>query len=167
METLKKIVFRPLRRVKKTSKIVVASYSQWSKLSTANYNNFNLVVNDEYRTLPSEEYVYDHKGQELFFFTYNPWDIPVFTHNPLLSLDQIRQGNERYGISWDGVSVNYNARGMDCNGTPTFSHYTIKKILNAEYKGMNIFEPLTVGTVVKWLGWFLYQLEKSNLQIGK
>jgi hypothetical protein len=51
----------------------------------------------------------------------------------------------------------WRGHGIDCNGTPTFSHYTADYIAN-QYKHMNDFEPLTVKIVVEWYGKFLLSL---------
>lgn len=164
---MKTITFRPLRRVKKTGKITVASYMQWNKVRCGDYNKFTLVVDTEYKQLPLDEFVYDHKGELLYFFDYNPADVPVFQSNKLMTLDEMIGNNKMYGILWDyGGRVNYHMRGADCVGTPTFSHWTADYI--ADYwKEPNDFEPLTVKTVVTWFGWFLYQLQNSYLQMGK
>jgi len=165
---MKTITFRPLRKIKKTGKIVVASYMQWRKVKTADYRNFNLVVDDEYKGVPSEEYVYDHEGEQLFWFTYAPDEVQIFDFLPLdiQQLSDVKVPKEPYGINWgSGGNINYNVKGMDCDGVPTFSHHTANYC--ALYKDINQFEPLTVGMVTKWLGWFLYQLENSYLQIGK
>lgn len=174
---MKSITFRPLRRVKKTGKIVVASYMGWNRVMTADYNKFNLVINDEYKKLPKDEFVYDHNGNLLFFFTYNPADVPVYDSKAerIINedwLDNLHKSKQPFGIRWENSEghVNYNAPGMDCQGTPTFSHYTQDHVAQedvANYYGLDKFEPLTVETVAKWFGWFLYQLKNSYLQIGK
>lgn len=65
-------------------------------------------------------------------------------------------------------------RGTDCVGTPTFSHFTQEYV--SEHYCNSIggfpdrifdFNPLTVETVIKWFGWFIYQLENSYLKIGR
>ena len=48
---MKTITFRPLRRIKKTGKIVVASYMQWRKVKTADYSKFKLVVDTKSNTI--------------------------------------------------------------------------------------------------------------------
>lgn len=176
---IKTITFRPLRRNKKTGKIIVASYMGWRNVRTKDYQKFNLIVNSEYKMMPKDEFVYNHKGELLFWFKdYNPADIPIFTHNPLMDLDEIFEEHNRkkggYAIDWDsdfeGAWLNYNGNGMDCEGVPTFSHYTQDYVARediANYYGLDKFEPLTVGVVVKWFGWFLYQFRNSYLKIGK
>lgn len=164
---MKTIIFRPLRRIKKTGKIVVASYMQWRKVDTADYSKFNLIIDDEFRGMPKDEYVYDHNGDQLFFFTYNPDEVPVFQYSILFDLDTIREENKHYGILWkDQGKACYNMPGTDCDGVPTFSHYTANHIAS-NYNDVDQFQLLTVETVIKWYGWFLYRLENSNLQIGK
>lgn len=144
---MKTIIFRPLRRIKKTGKITVASYMQWRKVKTADYSKFNLIIDDEYKRLPSDELVYDNKGENLFWRELDP--------------EQLF------------------ARGLDCDGVPTFSHGTQKNItignmyrytleeVSEVLNPMKEYELLTVGIVVKWFGWFLYQLENNSLKIGK
>lgn len=168
---MKSITFRPLRRIKKTGKITVASYMQWRKVLTADYNKFNLVIDDEYKKLPKDEYVYNHEGELLYFFTYNPADIPVFQCDLLFDLEQTRAKNKYFGILWEhGSHVCYNMPGTDCNGVPCFAHWDENRITQEDvwnFYGPDQFEPLTVETVTKWFGWFLFQLQNSYLQIGK
>ncbi len=149
----------------------------WNRIMTADYNKFNLVVNDEYKQFPKDEFVYDHNGNLLFFFNYNPADIPVYNSDAerIIDenwLDKIHASKKPHGIRWDKSEghVSYNAPGMDCQGTPTFSHWNEDRITQEDtwnYYGHDKFEPLTVETVVKWFGWFLFQLNNSYLQIGK
>lgn len=164
---MKEIVFRPLRRVKKTGKIVVASYMQWRKIATADYNKFKLIVDDEYKRLPSDEFVYDHKGELLFWFTYKPVDIPVLDASPNFNYEAARK---KYGhqfiIAHNDGYIAYLVSGLDCDGVPTFSHYQQDRVAR-DYEDMSKFDPLTVKTVTQWLGWFLYNLKNSYLQIGK
>lgn len=88
MELENKIIkFRPLRRVKKTGKIAVASYMSWNKVRTADYNKFELLIDTEYQEFDKKEFVYDHEGKQLFYFT-DQWighgvdccDTPTFSH---------------------------------------------------------------------------------------
>lgn len=173
---MKTLSFRPLRRVKKTGKIVVTSYMGWNKLRTADYNKFNLIISDEYKLLPKDEYVYNHEGKLLYFFTYNPADVPVYdsTAERILDenwLDKLHDSKQPFGIKWDSCPeshVNYSRMdGTDCVGVPTFSHWTEDYISQEDtwnYYGHDKFEPLTVGTVVKWFGWFLWQLNNVYLK---
>lgn len=164
---MKYITFRPLRRMKKTGKIIVASYTQWRSVMTADYNKFSLTVDDEYKSMQPDDFVYNHKGELLYFFTYNPADVPVFQYSDMLDLDAIRANHKYYGIHWDYHNhVNYRMAGADCGGVPTFTHCTADHVADY-YKDVTDFEPLTVATVTKWFGWFLYQLNNSYLKIGK
>jgi hypothetical protein len=169
---MKAITFRPLRRVKKTGKIVVAAYTQWNRLHTSDFRGaFSLTIDDEYKGLPEDEHVYNHEGKPLFWRDFDPASLAVYDFSPieeLFDLQAIRAANPNgYGIRWrPEATVNYSHRSLDCGGIPTFSHYTIDYV--AEHKAdFTEYEPLTVGVVVKWLGWILYNLENSSLQIGK
>ncbi len=177
---MKTITFRPLRRIKKTGKITVASYMSWRNVKTADYNNFTLVINDEYKSFPKDEYVYDHNGERLFWRDFDPEQIPELP--PYILRDEEYQ----FPRQWKSTSqscfnekqmyVNYSARGLDCDGVPTFSHGTEKDITRSNMYNytleevgealnpMKDYELLTVGVVVKWFGWFLYQLQNSNLK---
>lgn len=164
---MRKIKFRPLRVVKKTGKVTVASYMQWRKVMTANYNKFNLITSDDYKKMAKDDFVHNHKGELLFFYDYNPADVPIFQYSKLFDLDAIRKNNKQYGILWNYESdVNYIMKGADCNGVPTFSHYTIHYLANY-VQDITDFEPLTVERVVKWYGWFLWQLENAYLNTKK
>lgn len=168
---MKSITFRPLRRIKKTGKVVVASYAQWNRVRTADYSEFALTVVNEYAAMPPDEYVYNHEGEPLFWKDCDPDAIPVYTPEELqvfeIEIADLFQRTPHHGIRWrpDAI-VHYCVRGLDCQGTPTFSHLTIEQVAE-HYKDFADYEPLTVGVVVKWLGWWLYQLENSRLQIGK
>lgn len=169
---MKTVTFRPLRLIKKTGKITVASYMQWRKVMTADYSKFNLVVDDEYKRFSKEDYVHDHEGNLLYFYTYNPADVPVF-HSAsfdFVSLEEIQKNNKMYGINWGSSlpanHIHYNMPGTDCDGVPTFSHGSAD-YLATHHKDVSPFEPLTVAMVNMWFGWFLYQLENSYLKIGK
>lgn len=48
---MRTIKFRPLRVIKKTGKITVASYMQWRKVMTADYNQFNLIISDDHKKM--------------------------------------------------------------------------------------------------------------------
>lgn len=161
---MKTITFRPLRRIKKTGKIAVASYMGWRKVKTADYGKFNLVIDNEYKDMPMGEYVHDHEGELLFFYAYNPADIPVF-NSQLVDLEYIFATTDVRGF-YGETANHYSGNGIDCDGVPTFSHFSADYLGKHEYD-VNKFEPLTVGMVVKWFGWFLLQLDNSYLQIGK
>jgi hypothetical protein len=158
--SMKSIAFRPLRRVKKSGKIVVASYMQWRKVKTADYSKFELIMNDEYKGMPDGEYVHDHNGENLFWRHYNPEDIPMLNEYAL-------EDGERppYPPMWRTKWGMYSAKGLDCDGVPAFSHYTSNGIVIMDC-GLVDFEPLTVATVRWWLGWFLFNLKNYQLQIG-
>jgi hypothetical protein len=153
---MKTVVFRPLRRIKKTGKITVASYMQWRKVKTADYYKFILVINDEYKSFTKDELVYNHNGENLFWRHYNPEEIPMLTGYEL-------NDGERppYPPMWKTEYGMYSAKGLDCDGVPTFSHQTANSIYNS--KDIKDFEPLTVEIVRWWFGWFLYQLKNNEL----
>lgn len=174
---MKSITFRPLRRIKKTGKITVASYVQWNKIRCGNYLEFILNVNNEYENFDKAEFVYNHKGELLYHFNYNPWEVfeshysciaPGFdwdymrkTYINFTLVNKDREGKEYKSYHW---------RGADCMGTPCFTHYDEDRITSDDtwnYYGHEAFEPVTVGYVIIWLGWFLYQLENSHLQISQ
>lgn len=161
---------------KKMGKIIVASYPLWNKVKTANYSQFNLIVDDEYKRLDPESFVHDHKGELLYFFPYNPAEVMAFQRTVIDEEDFdyddaralhrdfiIHHAGGKYGSPW----TSYFMRGADCQGTPTFTHHTGDIISRDGYYSMFDFEPLTVKMVRQWLGWFLFQLENSRLQIGK
>jgi len=164
---MKTIKFRPLRRVKKTGKITVASYMQWRKVQTADYFEFNLLLEPEYQSFNKDEFVYDHKGEQLFWYNHqNPDSLP----KNYADIEMLRElvGDELDGELWKlsepmGIGFASHVHGFDCDGVPVFSHYTANYIAT-HYKDVNVFEPLTVGLVVKWVGWFLYRLQNSRLQ---
>lgn len=174
---MKSITFRPLRRIKKTGKITVASYMQWNKVKCANYSKFLLTVNDEYKMFDKSELVYNHEGKLLFHFNYDPWEVYTYCGTCLdyaFDWDQLREKHKSFTIiSKDHEGKEYSSyhwRGADCSGTPTFTHYDEDYITTDDpwnYYRSDSFEPVTVEYVITWLGWFLYQLENSCLQIGK
>ena len=61
--------------------------------------------------------------------------------------------------------LHWDVKGFDCDNVPVFSHNTADYIAT-HYKDMNQFEPLTVGMVKLWFGWFLFNLENLKLQIN-
>lgn len=163
---MKIIKFRPLRIIKKTGKITVASYQEWRKVMTADYHTFKLIASNDHLKMVKGDFVYNHKGEQLFFFDYNPSEVPVFNYNKsdqFFDLESIRNSNKYYGIRWaDNGHTNYSMRGSDCDGVPTFSFYTANHIAT-HCKNIQDFEPITVGMVLKWYGWFLWQLENVYL----
>ena len=174
MNTIK---FRPLRMIKKTGKVCVASYMQWNRVRCANYSKFNLIIVNEYEHLNKSDFVYNHEGKQLYHFGYNPWKVHEHhgsciaegfdwdymrkTYKDFIIVNRDREGREY---------KSYHIRGADCAGTPTFTHYDEDRITTDDtwnYYGADAFEPLTVDYVITWLGWFLYQLENSNLKINE
>lgn len=172
---MKLVTFRPLRRVKKTGKIVVASYTQWYRIMCADNNGtFKLIVDDEYKTFPKDELVYDHSGENLFWKDFDPEQIPYLP--PYI----LREENYEYPKQWRtnydmGYGDHFSVRGLDSSGVPTFSHgthhnltignmhnYTLDEV-GEVLDPMREYELLTVGIVVKWIGWFLYLLRNSEL----
>lgn len=156
---MKTITFRPLRRIKKTGKITVASYMQWRKIKTADYSKFILVIDDEYKSFPKDEYVYNHNGENLFWKNYNPEEIPLICPWSLMSASAV-SGNRP--SQWKTNYGMYSAKGLDVDGVPTFSHGTANEIYSKA--DMKDYEPLTVEIVAWWFGWFLYQLQNSELK---
>lgn len=162
----------------------MASYPLWNRVRTANYSEFNLIVDDEYKRLDNKAFVHDHKGELLYFFPYNPGEVMTFQRTVIddedFDYDDARELHRDFIIHHDGGKygspwTSYFMRGTDCCGTPSFSRHSGDSVAN-RYTGewcervgysMNDFEPLTVKMVRQWLGWFLYQLENSHLQIGK
>lgn len=157
----KTVAFTPLRFIKKSGKIYVASYAQWRKVMAADYADFDLVIGDTHKTMNKDSIVHNHKGEQLFFYNYNPSDVLIFSSSVVLNLDWIRNRYSQYGIDY-GTSICYSIKGCDVDGVPAFSHYTVRYI---EIKHTNIseFVPLTVGMVLHWYGWFLWQLNNSSL----
>jgi hypothetical protein len=138
---------------------------QWRRIKAADYSKFNLVIDNCYKDMPKDAFVYNYQGEQLFFFTYHPNEIPIYTQTGILDID-LQPIPTPYAVKW--ISSNhmfYNCKGVDSDGVPTFSHFTANHAV--DYKDVTQFEPLTVETVVKWLGWFLYQLDNSYLKIGK
>lgn len=170
---MKQIAFSPLRKIKKTGKITVASYMAWRRLfATDSWTNFELSIDEEYKSFPKDAYVYDHKGKQLFFYDYHPDDIPVYKDHiqrdmllaTLSSVPNIKTPDNTFGISL-GRDVYYCGTGIDCDGIPTFSHWTADYIathINSDDKLLS-FYPLTVDMVAKWFGWILYRLENVRL----
>jgi len=168
---MKTITFRPLRIIKKTGKITVASYMQWRKVKAADYSEFDLIIKNEYADLALDEFVYDHQGEQLFWFNHkDPESLPKNYADLELAAKLFGIPKEHFeGEQWKtsepiGKGFHWSVKGFDCDGVPVFSHNSAKYIAT-HYSDMNQFEPLTVGEVLKWFGWFLYQLENSRLKI--
>lgn len=170
---MKTIKFRPLRIIKKTGKITVASYMQWRKVVTADYSKFKLLINDEHKKLAKDEYVHNHKGEQLFWYNHkNPDELPknyadIKSISKYFEIDEDYFSGEEYKLNEPLTKgFHWSVRGFDCDGVPTFSHYTTNYIAT-HYKDVTDFEPLTVEMVLRWYGWFLWQLDNSRLSIVK
>ncbi len=170
---MKTIKFRPLRVIKKTGKITVASYMQWRSIKTADYNNFKLVIDESYKMLNDNDFVYNHNGKQLFFYDYSPNDIIVNPDIPktdgFIPSEQFNneylnfRKNNPYILLDRGSYSTYWCEGLDCQGVPTFSHYTADYIATHSSQ-IHLFEPLTVKMVKMWFGWFLWQLDNCRLK---
>ena len=160
---MRELTFRPLRLIKKTGKITVASYMQWRKVKCADYHKFSLTIHNDYKHMPLGAPVHDHNGEQLFFYTYNPNELPIWEYTYPLDFSCMLKMQGVYTIGGKGQW--YVADGMDIDGVPVFSHYNMNHI-GTHHTDMNKFEPLTVGMVVRWFGWFLLQLDNSYLKIG-
>lgn len=140
--------------MKKAGKIVVAAYTE-----------FALTIDREYAGLPLDELIYNHEGKPLFWRDFDPDEVPVFEFNVLFNLRRIRAKHENYTVRWfPGGRLCYPCSHLQlgCDGVPVFSHYTIDHV--AEHlTNFAQYEPLTVGVVVRWFGWFLYPLENARL----
>lgn len=159
---MREIKFRPLRRIKKTGKICVASYMQWNSIMTADYGKFKLTIVDEYSTMPKDEFVYNHLGELLYFFEFDPNEIPVFD---LMTEDwhPQREGHYHYGIRHDSGHNTYSVQGTDCQGVPCFSHMTSDSI-GTHYSNPFAFTPLTVEMVTKWFVWIMFRLNNAQIE---
>lgn len=168
---MKTINFRPLRLLKKSNKIVVASYEQWNKLRCANYAEFTLNIINEYDKMDKNELVHNHLGERLYHFNINPWEVYEYhkrTLHEVFSYDDLRGMHKDFITVYEDGYRFYSIRGTDVAGTPTFSHLTETRITTDDtwnHYGGDAFEPITVGYVITWLGWFLYQLENSKIKV--
>lgn len=161
---MRTIKFRPLRVIK-GGKIAVASYPQWRSIKTSDYNSFNLVIDKSYKMLNDADFVYNHKGEQLFFYDYSPNEIIVNPNIPDKLYLEFRDKNP-YILLDKGDYKTYWCRGLDCDGVPTFSHWTLNYIMQDNTIKYKAFEPLTVGMVKMWFGWFLWQLENFRLKVN-
>lgn len=160
---MRTIKFRPLRVIKKTGKITVASYMQWRSIKTADYNEFKLIIEESYKMLNDDDFVYRHDGKQLFFYGYNPSEVPVISGEQ--AKDALwKQGNNFIinRIDW----WTFRMDGTDCDGVPTFSHYDADYIVSDDTRNYTLFEPITVKMVKMWFGWFLWQLDNSRLHVS-
>jgi hypothetical protein len=131
---------------------------------TADYNKFPLILSDEHKALPPDEFVYNHKGELLYWFNINPADIPIFTYNRLMDSNKNRAEHRWHGTLWEhGQHATFIGPGLDSDGVPCFSHFTQERVSDPYYN-LDEIEPLTVATVRHWFGWFLLNLNNSYLQ---
>lgn len=133
---------------------------QWRKIKNADHSKFKLIVNEEYKTFPKDELVYDHNGENLFWRHYNPEEIPMLNRYALVDGEQ-----PPYPPMWKTDYDMFCAKGLDVDGVPAFSHGTANEIYNSK-ADMKEFEPLTVEIVNYWFGWFLYRLQNNELIFG-
>lgn len=162
---MRELKFRPLRRIKKTGKICVASYSQWSIIMTADYEKFKLTVVDEYSQMPKDEFVHNHLGELLYFFKFDPNEIPVFDNYQQVEDNDDVQGKQHYHYGLNHGHhhhTTFNVRGTDCYGVPCFSHYDADTI-GTHYSDPFSFTPLTVDIVTKWLVWIMFRLRNAKI----
>lgn len=149
------ILFSPLRR-KKTGQLIITPYLKWNKLVVEKgKDRLKLIFPESILYTPGEP-VFNSKLQQLFFFNYSPYDMKIYTlEDAVLSKVNISTGC--YGIQFENIV--YSGFGIDCNGTPAFSHYTKDYI-----KPNKLYEisPLTADTVLLWYGWFVYQLKNRK-----
>lgn len=139
---------------------MVAGYLQWNKVRSENYHPYELVIAPEYRDLPQDEYVHNHKGDLLYFYNYNPNDIPILNAGEAGIAKSLYRV---YGIYSNGFTMFMgSSAGIDCEGTPTFSHFTADYLGTHGYN-LDDFEPLTVGKVLEWYEWFIYRLDKAKI----
>ena len=169
---MKEIKFRPLRVIKKTGKITVASYMQWRSIKTADYNQFSLVIDESYKMLNDDNFVYDHNGKQLFFYDYNPGKVPIYLKTSLEDYEPEWKTGNNFIIHHKGTIYSpedwftFRMDGTDCDGVPVFSHYNADYIVSDHTRRYDLFEPLTVGMVKMWFGWFLWQLDNCRLKVG-
>lgn len=163
---MKKLNFRPLRRFKKTGKICTPSYMEWSRVHSYDMSEFNLIIDTEYQSLPDDEFVHNHNGELLFFYQYDPNEIPIFELPNSITWqygcvlkNEIQYSHNVSCIKIRGIVI-YGGQGIDIDGTPTFSHFTADYIATQNYN-LDDFEPLTVGKVKQWYGWWLLNLQRA------
>ena len=148
-------------------KIIAASYSQWRKVKNADRNKFQLIIDSEYKLFDLDGFVYDHNGEQLFWFNHADPALIKKAEPSIERAIELFSINPEYieGEEWRlNGSYGYDTKGFDVDGVPVLTHYTLEYC--ARFTDITQFEPLTVGVVVKWFGWFLYQLENSNLTIN-
>lgn len=166
---MKQITFRPIRKDKKTGKMIVASYMQWRKVWTANYGKCELTIVNEYKGVNPDDFVYNHKGDQLFWFNHkDPDALPKNYANiertcELLGIEEEVFAGEEWKLTEPLTQgFHWSVRGFDCDGIPNFSHCDANYC--TQFDDMEQFEPLTVGMVVLWFGWILCRLENTTLK---
>ena len=145
---MKQIKFRPLR-LNKDNKVIVSNYMSWRRLKTADYSQFELTLYDDHLSLPKDALVHNHKGEVLFFYSYNPYDMPSKPYGYLHCENVLLRELNEDCINGLIVSENsfYSVKGVDCDFIPTFTHYT-KDYISSYMSDLKGLEPLTVQTVV-------------------
>jgi hypothetical protein len=156
MKTNRVVKFRPLRLLS-DSKIAVASYMSWRNIWTSDYHNLHLIVSEEYKSFDKDLLVHNHKGEPLFWYSYNPEDIPTLNEYALIDGER-----PPYPPMWKTHYGMYCAKGLDVDGVPYFSYITKDYIINSR-QSVNDFQPLTVEIITWWFGWFLWQLNNPSL----
>lgn len=150
------IKFNPLRKLP-SGKIAVASYMQWRKIKVADRRGLILLLDPAYKDFDDSALVFNHKGINLFWRNYDPETIPLMS-------DYRLQNGERvpHPEMWKTDYGMFSGWGLDCDGVPTFSHHTPDHVWDRVK--MKDFEPLTVDIVKWWVGWFIYQLENTEIK---
>lgn len=139
---------------------------RWRKVMTADYSEFELILDDSQKNFDPKERVYNHKGELLFWFKHNnPDALPLNYPNKDL-VDFIYEEFEEWKLAKMnepiGIGFHYSVPGFDCDGVPAFSHYDQKRCV--DYGDVTQFEILTVEMVLVWYGYTLYRLKNANLK---
>lgn len=141
----------------KTGKIIVNGYGTWRKYYKMDFSN--LILDYGYNSLPPDEFVYNRKGEQLFFYGYKPEDIKERVYGlpspPYWYAIYDQNSNRKHFAS----------RGLDSDGIPCFSHYTMDRCANgSSIDWMEQYEPLTVRMVIMWFDWLMMnKIERINL----
>lgn len=165
---MRTIQFIPLRRIKKTGKATVSNYLQWNKVSSSDSLPFELTLRGHFKEFDLKERVYNHKGELLFWYNHKDFDsLPKWKPSPEM-MDFIQE--EFDGELWKLHKIedmperlDPSVMGFDCNSTPVFSHYT-QDYIGIHCAEVKDFEILTVETVLKWYGWFIYNLKNAQIK---
>jgi len=166
---MKEIRFSPLRRIKKTGKMTVASYMQWRKVKVADYSEFILSLGD-FSQLDPNERVHNHKGELLFWYNHESPDslrmLTIFDIKESMDengFDSSVVDGEEYKLRSMEDRLHWSVNGFDCDAVPVFSHYTQDYISTHFCNSVKEFEILTVETVLKWYWWFIFNLRNTTL----